>query len=47
MACPGATVCELTDTGAHAVDYRMTDHFALTKRFLADPEAMLTAFLEE
>ena len=41
MAYPGARLYQLGETGVHAVDYRETEHYQLTKRFLEDPERML------
>lgn len=47
MAYPGATVYELTEDGIRAVDYRETEHYQLTRRFLEKPERMLRYLLEE
>ena len=47
MAYPGAEVLLLTDAGIQSVDYRETEHFQLTKRFLNAPEAMLRYLFEE
>lgn len=47
MAYPGATVYELSSDGIHAVDYRQTEHYQLTRRFLENPERMLHYLLEE
>ena len=47
MAYPGAVVYELTEDGIRAVDYRETEHYRLTRRFLEDPERMLRYLLEE
>lgn len=47
MAYPGAQVYELTEDGIRAVDYRETEHYRLTRRFLENPEKMLRYLLEE
>ena len=38
MAYPGAEVLELSGAGIRSVDYRQTEHYQLTRRFLEDPE---------
>ncbi len=38
MAFPGADVLELTESGISSVNYKDTDHFNITKRFLNSPE---------
>jgi predicted ATPase len=38
MAYPGAQVLLLSEEGIHPVDYRETDHYRLTRRFLEHPE---------
>ena len=40
MAYPGARIYELTPDGVHTVDYRETEHYQLTRRFLENPEKM-------
>ena len=47
MAYPGAEVFELTESGIASVDYRQTEHFQLTRRFLENPERMLGYLLGE
>lgn len=47
MAYPGAAVYELTEDGICQVDYRETEHYQLTRRFLENPERMLRYLLEE
>lgn len=47
MAYPGGEVLELSGAGIHSVDYRETDHYQLTRRFLENPERMLHYLLEE
>lgn len=47
MAYPGAVVYELTEDGICQVDYRETEHYQLTRRFLENPERMLRYLLEE
>ena len=41
MAFPGAAVYELSERGIERVDYRDTEHYIVTRRFLEDPERML------
>lgn len=40
MSYPGASVMELSDEGISTVDWRQTEHYAVTKRFLDDPQGM-------
>lgn len=47
MAFPNARVYLLEEDGIRSVDYRETEHFCLTKRFLNDPESMLRYLLED
>lgn len=47
MAYPGAEVYELSQEGICSVDYRDTEHYQLTRRFLENPEKMLHYLLEE
>ncbi len=44
---PGAEVLELSEQGIRSVDYRETEHYQLTRRFLENPEQMLHYLLEE
>lgn len=46
-AYPGAQVYELSEDGIRSVDYRETEHYQLTRRFLENPETMLRYLLEE
>ena len=41
MAYPGAGIFELSEEGIARVDYRDTEHYRMTKRFLDDPDRML------
>ena len=41
MAYPGAWIYQLSEDGIIRVDYRKTEHYCLTRRFLNDPERML------
>ena len=45
MAFPGAQVLEFTQDGVQQVDYQQTEHFAVTRTFLNDPERMLRELL--
>lgn len=47
MAFPGAEVYELTEDGITSVDYRQTEHYQLTRRFLENPERMLHYLFDE
>ena len=47
MAFPGARIYELSENGIRTVEYRETEHYQLTKRFLDDPERMLRYLLED
>lgn len=47
LAIPNARVYQFSVSGLKAVDYQETDHFQLMKRFLNQPEQMLTWLLEE
>lgn len=46
MAYPGAEIYELTEEGIRSVDYRETEHYQLTRRFLENPEKMLHYLLD-
>jgi predicted ATPase len=46
MAYPHATIFTMSEEGPREISYRATEHFAVTKRFLNDPEGMLKAILE-
>lgn len=47
MAFPGAEVLEFSADGIRQVDYRKTEHYQVTKRFLDNPERMLSYLLED
>ena len=47
MAYPGALLYLLGEDGVRAADYRETEHYQLTKRFLEDPERMLHYLLND
>ncbi len=47
MAYPGAEVYELAEDGIRSVDYRETEHYRLTLRFLESPEKMLRYLLKD
>jgi predicted ATPase len=36
----------MSEEGPREISYRATEHFAVTRRFLNDPEGMLKAILE-
>ena len=47
MAYPGARIYLLSEDGIEPVQYRETDHYQLTRRFLEDPERMLRYLFSE
>lgn len=47
MAFPKARIYELSGAGVQEAEYRETEHYQLTKRFLDDPERMLRYLLED
>ena len=47
IALPDADVIQFSRRGLEHVSYRDTEHFRVTKGFLADPERMLRVLLEE
>ena len=46
MAFPGADVLLVGDGGIERVDYRDTEHYQVTRRFLEDPDRMLRYLFE-
>lgn len=46
MAYPDALIYELTESGIRRANYRDTDHYIITKRFLDDPEKILKKLFE-
>lgn len=46
MAYPGATILEMGEHGIRSVDYRQTEHYECTRRFLENPERMLSMLLD-
>ena len=47
MAYPGAEILELSEQGIRSVDYRETEHYQVTRRFLENPEKMLHYLLDD
>lgn len=47
MAYPGAEVYELSEDGICSVDYRQTEHYRLTRRFLENPDQMMHYLINE
>lgn len=47
MAFPNAEILEFSEDGIKRVDYKDTEHYQLTRRFLENPEKMLHYLLEE
>lgn len=46
MAFPGARIYQLGEAGVTMAEYRETEHYQLTRRFLENPERMLHYLLE-
>ena len=47
MTFPDADVMEITEEGIRSVDYRDTEHFVVTKRFMDAPEKIVESLLGE
>lgn len=47
MAYPGAQIFQFSEDGIQSVDYRETEHYQVTRRFLENPERMLKYLLED
>ncbi|MBQ8474347.1 MAG: AAA family ATPase [Clostridia bacterium] len=47
MAFPNAEILEFSQSGINSVNYKDTDHYQITKRFLDDPEKMLSYLLND
>ena len=47
MAFPEASILEFSNDGIRQVDYRNTEHYQVTKRFLDNPEKMLRYLLKD
>lgn len=47
MTLPGARIYQLSDNGIERVSYKDTEHYQITKRFLEDPERMLSYLLTD
>ena len=45
MAYPNATIFQMSEDGPFEIPYRETEHYAVTKRFLNQPEEMLEVLL--
>ncbi|HTJ65090.1 MAG TPA: AAA family ATPase [Alphaproteobacteria bacterium] len=45
MAYPDAAIFQMSDDGPFEIPYRETEHYAITKRFLDQPEEMLEVLL--
>ena len=46
MTFPNAEILEITEDGINSVDYKETEHFLITKRFMDAPEKMLESLLD-
>jgi predicted ATPase len=47
MSYPGAALLSFDGGRIHAVDYRETDHYRVTRRFLMDPDSVLAQVLAD
>ncbi len=47
LAYPNAKIYQLTEDGIALTDYKQTEHYAVTKAFLDDPEAMCRRLLDD
>ena len=47
MTFPDAEVMEITDEGIRSVNYKDTEHFVVTKRFMDAPEKIVESLLGE
>ncbi|NKB66451.1 MAG: AAA family ATPase [Candidatus Latescibacteria bacterium] len=47
MAYPGARIYQLGEGGIREVEYQATEHYAVTKAFLNNPQKMLDVLMEE
>lgn len=45
MTFPNAEILEITEEGINSVDYKDTEHFLITKRFMDAPEKMIESLL--
>jgi predicted ATPase len=45
MAYPGAWLYQITNDGLVRIDYRQTEHYIISKRFLNDPDTQLARLL--
>ena len=46
MTFPNAEILEITEDGINSVDYKETEHFLITKRFMDTPEKMIARLLD-
>ena len=46
MAYPDALIYNFSDEGIHPIDYKDTEHYAITKEFLNKPEKMMQYLFE-
>ena len=47
MAHPGAWLCQITPEGLARIEYRQTEHYIISKRFLNDPDTQLARLLSQ
>lgn len=45
MTFPNAEVLEITEEGINSVNYKDTEHFIVTKRFMDAPEKIIESLL--
>lgn len=47
MTFPNAEILELSEDGINSISYRETEHYQITRRFLENPDKMLSYLLDE
>lgn len=47
MTFPGAQVLQIDENGMQEVDYRQTEHYRITRRFLENPDSLLNELLDD
>ena len=47
MSIPGADIYQLSEEGIELVNYKDTEHYQITRRFLENPEKMLSYLLKD
>ena len=47
MAYPGAWIYHFSDSGIERIEYEDTEHYAITRAFLSNPDRMLNELFRE